>query len=103
MTGRAVRIEAGVSRPEPVVVEIDGIAVEAYPGESLASAILASGSQRLRDDRKGAPRGMFCNMGTCSECTVWVRQGQRPWRRRRACLVPIERGLVARTREPEAS
>jgi sarcosine oxidase subunit alpha len=94
------RIEEGVVRPAAVPVEIDGAPVMAHPGETVAVAVLASASRRFRDDRSGAPRGMFCNMGTCSECTVWIAHGDGPWRRLRACLVPVEPALRVRTCDP---
>lgn len=98
------RIEAGVTRPPQVAVELDGAPVMAHPGETVAVAVL-SAAPRFRDDRSGTPRGMFCNMGTCSECTVWIAPGgtgdDPRWRRLRACLVPVEEGLRIRTRAPE--
>jgi len=96
------RIEQGVTRPELIAVEIDGASVMVHPGETVAVALLASASRRFRDDRSGAARGMFCNMGTCSECTVWAALGTSPWRRLRGCLMPVEPGLRISTREPEA-
>lgn len=94
------RIEAGVARPMPVAVEVDGTTVMAHPGETLAVALL-SVALRFREDRAGGARGMFCNMGTCAECTVWVAGAAGPWRRLRACLVPIAPGLRIRTTAPE--
>lgn len=94
------RIEPGVTRPAPVTVEVDGASVMAHPGETVAVALL-SVALRLRDDRAGAARGMFCNMGSCAECTVWIAGAAAPWRRVRACLAPIEPGLRIRTTAPE--
>ncbi|WP_159981438.1 MULTISPECIES: 2Fe-2S iron-sulfur cluster-binding protein [unclassified Novosphingobium] len=96
------RIEQGVTRPAQIAVEIDGARVMVHPGETVAVAVLASASQRFRDDRSGAARGMFCNMGTCSECTVWAAVGTSPWRRLRGCLVPVEPSLRISTRDPES-
>lgn len=96
------RIEQGVTRPEPIAVEIDGASVMVHPGETVAVAVLALASRRFRDDRSGAPRGMFCNMGTCSECTVWAALGTSPWRRVRGCLVLAEPTLRISTRDPES-
>lgn len=96
------RIEPGVIRPEAVAVEIDGVSALAHPGETVAVAVLASGALRFRDDRSNAPRGMFCNMGTCAECTVWIARGSGRWRRLRGCLVPVEPGLRIASSDPEA-
>ncbi len=97
----ARRIAAGVGRPLAIELEIDGETALGYPGESVLAALVARGEQRMRDDRSGAPRGFFCNMGTCAECTVWVRVDAGPWLRRRACLFPVQAGLIVRTRAPE--
>jgi sarcosine oxidase subunit alpha len=96
------RIEPGVTRPQPVAVEIDGVSVMAHPGETVAVAVLASGALRFRDDCSNEARGMFCNMGTCAECTVWIARGPGRWRRLRGCLVPVEPGLRIATSVPEA-
>lgn len=92
------RIVDGVTRPTPITVEIDGAMIPAHPGETLAAAMVATGIYRMRDDRSGAPRGLLCNMGTCSECFVWIAM-EDGWRRRRACLTPVEDGLRIATHE----
>ena len=94
------RINQGVTRPAPFAVDVDGATVMVHPGETVAVALLAADALRFRDDRSGQARGMFCNMGTCSECTVWVAIGAQPWRRLRACLMPVQPGLRISTRDP---
>jgi sarcosine oxidase subunit alpha len=94
-----MRIETGVTRGPPVRIEVDAISVESFAGETVATALLASGRSRFRDDLSGHSRGLFCNMGTCSECTVWAAGADGRWRRVRACLVPVEAGMVIRTQE----
>ena len=59
----ATRIEHGVTRPPAVAIEVDGVRVHAYPGESLATALLAAGGRAFRRTRSGAPRGPVCNKG----------------------------------------
>lgn len=66
------RVTQGVERPDPVKLTIDGETMSAHPGETVAAAMLMAQKLRFRDDRAGTPRGMFCNMGTCSECMVWL-------------------------------
>lgn len=95
------RVTQGVDRPDPFALTIDGVPMSAYPGETIATAMLAAQQLRFRDDRSGAPRGIFCNMGTCSECMVWLAC-ETGWRRIRACLTPIRAGMVVATREPGA-
>jgi sarcosine oxidase subunit alpha len=38
----------------------------------------------------GEPRGVFCNMGTCGQCTVTLLPEGR---RLRACIVPVQPGM----------
>jgi len=68
----ATRLEHGVRRPAAVAIEVDGVRVEAYPGESVATALLAAGVRAFRRTPSGAPRGPLCNMGVCFECVVAV-------------------------------
>jgi len=95
------RIDKGVTRGGTIAVEIDGHRTEVYPGETVAVAVLAAHTLRFREDRGGAPRGMFCNMGTCSECTVWVTDETGRAVRRRACMTPACEGMRIFTAEPE--
>jgi sarcosine oxidase subunit alpha len=85
-----------MQRGAPVVVEIDGVPLEAFAGETLAAAMLASGRNRMRTDLHDHPRGLWCNMGTCSECFV-ERIDLRPARRIRACVTPVTDGMRLRT------
>ena len=89
--------DRGVERGAAVTLTVDGQAVTAFVGETLATALLAAGQTTLRRDTRGRPRGLFCNMGTCNECVVHVRRGNGPVRRLRACLVAVENGMVVTT------
>lgn len=68
---------------EPFFVRVGEVDVIAYPGESLAAVLLASGAPAFRTDAAGRPRAPFCHMGTCFECVVEV-DGEPV----RSCLVP---------------
>jgi sarcosine oxidase subunit alpha len=64
---------------------------EAYEGESVAAALIASGVKVFRHSKRHKrPRGLFCAIGKCSSClmeidgvpnqmtcTVLVRDGMR--------------------------
>lgn len=64
--------------------------VQAYPGETIAAALLATGLRTLRRTAKaGAPRGIFCGMGVCFDCVVVV--DGRP--HLRACLTEARPGM----------
>ncbi|MGJ7562436.1 (2Fe-2S)-binding protein [Variovorax sp. GB1R11] len=86
----SLRDERAVRRGPAVRFTADGHPVEAFEGESVAAALLAAGRRELRrSPRNGAPRGMFCLMGSCQECLVWVGERKLP-----ACQVPVVAGLA---------
>ena len=71
MTG--FRMEDGVARGQPFHFTFDGVPVLAYPGESIAAALLAAGKRQWRTTaRLAATRGLYCGMGVCWECTMVV-------------------------------
>ncbi|XVV06550.1 (2Fe-2S)-binding protein [Actinosynnema sp. CA-248983] len=54
-------------------VTVDGTAVPARPGQTIAAALLAAGRTAWRDTRgSGRPRGLFCGIGVCFDCLVVV-------------------------------
>ncbi len=62
-----------LQRGEPFDILVDGRAISAYPGESVAAALLAAGLLDLRaDSSRALPRGVFCGMGACFNCLVTV-------------------------------
>lgn len=87
----AVRLEHAV-RPAPVAIEVDGERIDAFPGESLAAALLAAGVRTFRRTPSGAPRGPLCNMGVCFECVVAV-DGEPV----RACATEVRAGMRVET------
>lgn len=92
-TGLGFRLP-DVSRGEPVTLHVDGVAIDAFAGETIAAALLASGTRTLRRTRRsGAPRGMFCGMGACFDCVMTVngRAGVR------ACTTPVHDGMIVLT------
>lgn len=90
----ARRLTSRVGRPEPVVLEVDGEQVLAYPGESVATALLAAGRRDFRRTPSGSPRGPVCNMGVCFECVVAIDgcEGLR------ACMTEVEARMRVSTR-----
>lgn len=52
---------------------VDGQAVEAYEGDSVAAALMAAGTPVLRYTATGkAPRGLFCGVGRCGDCFMQI-------------------------------
>ena len=79
-----------------VTITLDGVAVRAAAGETVAAVILASGNPACRQTpESGADRAPFCMMGACFDCLVDIdgipnRQG---------CLVEVRDGMAVR-RQP---
>lgn len=73
-------------------ISVDGRVLACRPGETIAAAMLAAGIRRFRTDPGGRPRGMFCNMGSCGECTVTLGD-----KRVRACLTQVFDGMTVST------
>ena len=81
---------AGIERGEAIRFVFDGRPIEAYRGESVAAALRAAGILELRRSPRGhAPRGSFCWMGLCQECTVVADGVRRP-----ACRLEVAEGMV---------
>ncbi len=82
---------------------LDGRAMTARAGDTVAAALLANGVEACRQTPvSGAPRGPYCMMGICFECLVVIdgvgnRQG---------CLIPLQQGMRIETqagrRQPDA-
>lgn len=88
-----LRADQGVRRGAAVQFLVDGCTIQAFAGESIAAALFAAGRRELRcSPRDGAPRGLFCLMGSCQECLVWVGT-----RKLLACQVPVVGGLEVET------
>jgi aerobic-type carbon monoxide dehydrogenase small subunit (CoxS/CutS family) len=88
------RIRQGVARSAPFRFTVDGESVEAYPGETIATALLADNRRTARRTaRRGAPRGVFCAIGVCHDCRMVV-DGEANVR---TCLVPARAGMVVET------
>lgn len=91
-----MRIETTQNRP--VTITIDGESVQAYPGETIAGALLARGQRAWRKTGQGHKRGLFCGMGICFDCTVTVNGCPNV----RACLTPVADGMVISSEEADS-
>lgn len=97
----ASRVSDPAARGPGVTLTINGRQVEAYEGESLATALAMAGERICKLDRGGAPRGPFCNMGVCYDCLVQVHSSTAPQSARsvRACMTLVRDGLVVTTQQ----
>ena len=76
-----------------LTITVDGEAVPAYPGETVATVLLAAGRRTFRHTDHAAPRGLFCGMGICYDCLVTV-DGQPDVR---ACMTTVQAGMAIET------
>ena len=85
-----------VSQPEAermVEFRFDGAACSGRAGEALSSALAAAGVVAFsRHAKDGAPQGIFCANGQCSQCTVIVDGLAR-----KACVTPLKAGMDVRS------
>ncbi|OPA30128.1 (2Fe-2S)-binding protein [Bacillus cereus] len=76
---------------ERITFQFNGHQYEAYEHETIAAALLANGIRILRvHEDSGTPRGIYCNIGHCSECRVTVNNQTNV----RACLTVVEENMV---------
>lgn len=66
-------------------IEVNGQLIPARHGQTIAAALMAAGRRVLRYTLGGAPRGIFCGMGTCFECLVTVDG----FAEQRACMTQV--------------
>jgi len=80
-----------IDRGLPLAFTFDGEVVEAFAGDTIASALLASGRHVLsRSFKYHRPRGELCGCGQCASSLVQV--GSRPGVR--ACGTQVEAGMT---------
>jgi predicted molibdopterin-dependent oxidoreductase YjgC len=94
---RAVRLpsDGNIQYGEEVALKINGLAVTAYEGESVASAMMCEGISAMRTTVGGDSRGVFCGMGVCFECLVNVDGIANT----RACMTWVKDGMEIRTQK----
>jgi predicted molibdopterin-dependent oxidoreductase YjgC len=79
-----------------VRLTIDGRAIDAREGDTVAAALLAAGIDHCRTTPvSGSPRAPYCMMGVCFDCLVTIdgvgnRQG---------CLVRVRDGMAVATQQ----
>jgi predicted molibdopterin-dependent oxidoreductase YjgC len=89
-----LRMTSDVARDRQVRIVVDGEDVDAYEGESLAAALLASGRRLTRwMARTGEPRGYYCGMGVCHDCLLTVDGTPNV----RSCMTTVRDGLRVET------
>jgi predicted molibdopterin-dependent oxidoreductase YjgC len=80
-----------LSQRRRVKISVDGNTIEAFEGESIAAAMYAAGMRVHRTTPKNdEPRGIFCNIGRCTDCIMKV-DGQPNVR---TCVTRVKDGMV---------
>ena len=77
-----------------LTLTVDGKAIRAHIGDTVAAAMLAAGIERFRTTPVSqSPRAPYCLMGVCFDCLVTIDGvGSR-----QACLVPVREGMAIET------
>ena len=78
---------------ELIELRINGKAVEAPRGTSVAAAILNSGQKIFRRSVSSEARGPLCGMGICFECRVTIDNIAHS----RSCQILCRPGMEIRT------
>ncbi len=93
VNGKPRRLAKNIERGLSVSLMVDGQPLSAYPGETIAAALLAGGRRTFRHTAPGGhPRGIFCGIGMCFDCLVTVDGTQI-----RACITPVREGMQVST------
>lgn len=82
-------------RTNPIEIYVDGTAVEAYAGETVAAVLMTLGERTFTHTSDyNLPRTLYCVMGVCHQCLVTIN-GVRDVR---ACMALVEPGMQISTR-----
>jgi glycine/D-amino acid oxidase-like deaminating enzyme/bacterioferritin-associated ferredoxin len=88
-----MRSHATTPQSAAITVNVDGRAVTAYEGETLAAALVGAGLRVGRHTQSGNPRHVFCGMGVCFDCLTIV-EGMGTVR---ACMTKVREGMEVRS------
>lgn len=92
------RIDASLQRGEPIAILVDDHVVQAYAGESVMAALVASGRICFRrTTRRKEPRGPYCGIGICFDCVMTIDDRSNV----RTCQTPVRAGMRVETQDGE--
>ena len=79
-----------VQRSKQVFIVVNGKKIQAFEGETLLAALIASGIRKIRNSSVSKePRGGLCGMGVCYDCLVTLDGVTNV----RACMTYVEDGM----------
>jgi predicted molibdopterin-dependent oxidoreductase YjgC len=74
-----------------VKIIVNGESTYAYEGETIAAALIANGYKIFRyTQRFNLPRGVFCGIGQCTDCSMVVNGVPNI----RTCVARVEEGMI---------
>jgi predicted molibdopterin-dependent oxidoreductase YjgC len=77
-----------------ITIKVDGVEIEAYEGETIASALVAAEIKVFRNTKKlKEPRRIFCAVGRCTDCVMTVDEKPNV----RTCITIVEEGMEIQT------
>ncbi len=83
-------------KEKKVKITVDGEEIDAYEGEPILAALLAAGIRVNRYTvKKHEPRGLFCGIGQCSDCSMVVDGKANV----RTCITPVKAGMTILTQD----
>ncbi|HOB16287.1 MAG TPA: (2Fe-2S)-binding protein [Defluviitoga sp.] len=83
---------------EKIKFYLDGKEMIGFKGDTIASALYASGIYKLSESKKlRRPRGIFCAVGHCSSCLMIVDGIPNV----RTCTTPLKEGMKIETQNQE--
>ena len=86
----------GEKKGKKVKITVDGEEIDAYEGEPILAALLAAGIRVNRYTvKKHEPRGLFCGIGQCSDCSMVVDGKANV----RTCITPVKAGMTILTQD----
>lgn len=84
---------------DPLTFTFEGRPIVAEAGDTVAAALLAAGETLFRTTpQSGAPRAVFCGMGTCFDCLVMIDGAPN----RQACMTRAVAGMAVTRQEGAA-
>ena len=93
---KGIRVGLEADRGPKMEIMVNGEAVEAYGGETVATAMLAAGHWTCQTQEQ-RPMGVFCNIGVCHSCLVTIDGVSGV----RACQTTAKPGMVVESRSVE--
>jgi predicted molibdopterin-dependent oxidoreductase YjgC len=93
MEHSSLRPESAIERGRAIPIEVDGEVIEAFEGETIAAALLASGRRNFGYSIAGRPRSVYCGIGACFNCLVDI-EGEPSVK---SCTTAVRAGMKIRT------